>query len=1145
MERQSEWQREGSLGQTTLDSELIHMGHQLEETNIESDTNSGELAHATRLNYPQMEDDEIDEGSMVDKSSSPESSTESSNRWQEGKASTDSCSLSDDNPGWTKPSRDDPWTHLSLRHQATPAYLQELRQSFDSIKELSNRPADVAGITVVQSAQTDSGYASIPKDRLEATPKLQTRGAILESHSAASMPKISVVHITKDKVVSSQTVYSDESSVDASKTKEYIWEFTNYLYQQLSQQLTLQNIEETTNLLPRLLAAFALQMGRPAQTQISRDVMYFVYKHRRLITQSLKVIYEDDRTVTDREPDEDLMPTNDKIHLLWSKGFDADHSLDPKEDINLVSGFDDDEVYSPEGDFSGYRDAIMKDTAFNWLIERLSGELNLSAAESFAMKGIHHGILDNLLDGCRISRTRASKPFKVTFNVQCDIFAFVQEEEYHEHAADVVLEVITLTGANANTQATTSEQYLRQTWPKLRCNLLQTIQRALRVYDPAFPFRNSAAYTYADGTKIEVYIGERTFRVEAIGMVHSIAEIGEQIGWVATTFWSTPDHSRSWFCHPEILGFHIEDAQNLHAGVEEFEKAFVCKVTVVKGFSTALIPTMMQDDIIHWHLLVNKPGARIQYGDPRMLQGILVTSDQLRGARRHIVGWCANAQNNIGSSNANYDIKWSRLSHGTSGFAWEGLEFSVGIGGYLKASTTFKIGRKQRSRCMVELDGYQTIVNHIGHHYFTLYDVNERRAWLSDGQPVLLHLALASLKWDEKEKTPGFFTEAIERLNKTSVSTEGAQAAKDVLSNSANWNIKLYVTDKDPEPEIKDNSNEKRIEDPSIMPKEKYFFFKDRVMEICFLLEKAIDQTNQAINEGALKGTPRNILGGFNFMDAATRNPLSPITAKLQIADFGRGWVDLVDSLGALTLFGNNFGELIKPGEGNAAKSCSQCGFEVSLPSKKDLLAVCVDVLEKIIEQRDGKDTTPWLLIDDNYWHLDGSDFEPCRCTSSNGRSGDRDRVQTMNTTLAAPASPAAQDESSEINENHLSDTVSSTTPDAFTSSRVEGSCSNDTTVDHQRPSSEVVSTKPDIKTFPPQITSGTGISDSDNTTDEQQSSTPNAVPVQPKVIAVTPHIVSNSLQTISRKRAVAKIKGIYTWTWKKLKARKTRLTGS
>ncbi|KAK0757170.1 hypothetical protein N5P37_009886 [Trichoderma harzianum] len=1221
MERQSEWEEGGFQEPATLDLDVIHAGRQFEETDIEDDTSSIELAHTTPPICAQMEGsescDRTDDRPAVEESSSPEPSTDSSSQGGEANTPTKELELLKIDRDWTVPTTSDPWTHLLLWNRESPEYIQKLYRHLPSAQVPSNSSAAAAGIA---AAHSDSGYASIPKDAPGATPKLQAEGAVLQSHNISSAANTSepILLQRAEDAGESQTVYSDQNSEDARRTQEYIWEFTKYLYQQINGQLTSMNIEKAIKLLPKLLEAYAKKMGQMSLVQINREIMYSVYKHRKLIPQLLRIIFEDDQVVIEREPDTELMSTNDKINLLWSKGSDTDNPLDPEGDLNLVANFDGDDDndnydHPPEGDFPQYRDAIIEHPSFNWLIQRLTMELNISPTDAYAMMAIHQRIEEGLRDNNRISRTRGLDPFTVIFNVNCDILTFVREQKYHEAAADVIPNVVALTGTDAtNIQISSPEQYLRQVWPTIGCHLLETIQGALRVHDPASPFRNSVAYTYADGSKIKVSVGERTIRVETAGTAYAIREIAEQIGWLATTLRSGIKDSEISLCRPEIIGFKVKNIRNLHIDEDELGKIFVCKVevatdeivpnlpsingqcwmamfnnpvvvkgypinpreegftpipgleiswgdmitfaqsphhtivggkVVMKGFSQALIPTGVHDNIISWHYIVDESGARIPYGDPRIQQGMFVPPDLLGSACRHVIGWCANAQNNIGSPTANYDIQGSGLSSDGGGFTFEGLEISVGVKNCAAVTSTLRRGTKDMPICNPP-PLYRSLVQHVGQHYFTLYDVEERRGFLSTGLAVLLHLLRASLRWGEKENPRDFYTDAIEWLNKIPLSTQGTQAAKQILYDSANWDIKLHLDDID-----------------------KYHLLKDRVQSICHLLETAIEKANQAIYQGALKGTPKNILGGFDFMDIAVGRPLKPIIEKLQIGDHGTGWTDLANSLGALPLFGNNFGDLIKPDAGSVTKSCRQCGFEPSLPSGKNYVAVCVDVLKEIRERNNGcKNTTPWLLIDGLRCHLDKTYFEPCRCISSNSQGGNHDRVQAisskdslldttsaypmdidsngavifghkriihkrnkkrgkrfirnsrntttiqngfspshstqlqaMNTAVRIPPVSASQDGNSEANGNQLSDTVSSATPDTFTSSGASGS-------------------------------------DSNNTTIEQQSRTSNSGSPKPKPAVVAPQIASVTPPTVPRKRYGRKAKDIYQRAWKKIK---------
>lgn len=84
--------------------------------------------------------------------------------------------------------------------------------------------------------------------------------------------------------------------------------------------------------------------------------------------------------------------------------------------------------------------------------------------------------------------------------------------------------------------------------------------------------------------------------------------------------------------------------------------------TVLKGFSTVLLPMRQQDDLIIWHLLVDVSGARISYLDPRIQKGILISSDNMQNTR-HILGWCSEALKNIGMTHTEPNIEeWHVLT---------------------------------------------------------------------------------------------------------------------------------------------------------------------------------------------------------------------------------------------------------------------------------------------------------------------------------------------------------------------------------------------------------------------------------------------------------------------------------------------------
>ncbi|UKZ56724.1 hypothetical protein TrVGV298_010565 [Trichoderma virens] len=465
-----------------------------------------------------------------------------------------------------------------------------------------------------------------------------------------------------------------------------------------------------------------------------------------------------------------------------------------------------------------------------------------------------------------------------------------------------------------------------------------------------------------------------------------------------------------------------------------------------------------------------------------------------------------------------------------------------------------------------------------------LYDVKEKRGWLSDGLPVLLHLVRTSLRRDEKEDPYHLFTQHIEKLNESPSSVQGTTAAKAVLFDGENRLFNLHLIDtKVTEQIIERTINGDTIKEIVRIKEATHYRFENRVEEICLLLEKTIDQTAKAIKEGVLRDTPKNLLGGFDFVGVATRSQLRHITTKIPIPTHAYGWTDLVDSLEVVTLFGSDFGELIKPRVDNPSKSCNRCGYGASLPSGKNHVAVCVDVLERIIETNGNKDTTGWRLTDDLYWHFNEPAFRSC-CTSLNGqrvnpKTGNwiqilsskniyhhpellipkngmgndavifghsRPRLVRMSrnigikrdllpdesilsqTSFEVSISSRPPDENSGANENQLFETVSSATP-ITGSSRTDRSGSES----YHDLSETMSSNTPNTSN-----SSGRGELGSNGTTVDQQCFS-SEVSERPEIIDTLPQNAPKKLPTDSPEKSFGRIKNTCARAWNKLKRHK------
>jgi hypothetical protein len=219
----------------------------------------------------------------------------------------------------------------------------------------------------------------------------------------------------------------------------------------------------------------------------------------------------------------------------------------------------------------------------------------------------------------------------------------------------------------------------------------------------------------SDGTKIVAWVQDLMLIVEALGTADSLAEIGEQLAWLGAALRSSPYDSGVASCVPSIsdmgttpslvsgeitrpmtfisIDFHIEQKKNLlevsngqcwHnlfrnpvvvkgypilrrsqpcTGLEislkimfaltqaRFITTFGAKI-FIKGFSTMLVPTKIERDMVSWHLLFNGDGSHISYTSPQIqkISGFYPVKVAISGLQtdRHIIGWCSNVQNHTG-----------------------------------------------------------------------------------------------------------------------------------------------------------------------------------------------------------------------------------------------------------------------------------------------------------------------------------------------------------------------------------------------------------------------------------------------------------------------------------------------------------------
>lgn len=130
-------------------------------------------------------------------------------------------------------------------------------------------------------------------------------------------------------------------------------------------------------------------------------------------------------------------------------------------------------------ELSAYRDFISKHPAYEWLLQSIQKELNMSMPGDIQI-AIRETILGYLPNAQRISRRDIPKRYILTFTTDWDPGSFLQEQKYTESLERAVERAITITGSKIDAQAVTTTQYLNQTWPSSGIHLLHVVKRAAR-----------------------------------------------------------------------------------------------------------------------------------------------------------------------------------------------------------------------------------------------------------------------------------------------------------------------------------------------------------------------------------------------------------------------------------------------------------------------------------------------------------------------------------------------------------------------------------------------------------------------------------------------------------------------------------------
>lgn len=422
--------------------------------------------------------------------------------------------------------------------------------------------------------------------------------------------------------------------------------------------------------------------------------------------------FEDGHENENRSPSDGM--SLQEIMNRWQECYSEDYDMEAGETYSPVSDEDEDNDQEDELEISEvarYREVLSVSPSFDSLISRIYREENLSVVDQDIASVIRNLILDKLGRPKQISRRSGLVYKRVGFMINWNLRSHLEEQQYDNEPDGyhrVLPRVVTLTGSPTNALATTCAEYMEQVWPQSGPDILGLICRLASQTN-----RSTHQIILRDDTIIDAEMVDQETKVQirVHGNVYSIAEIGQQLAWLAGTLRSSPiaqgvvscaasvtvcslvgapedqwftisyqneivdtltlGNGNCWhslFRNPVLVrGYPIprrpdgfENSPGIEMSVGMMAALTNAKrlvdfygATFIKGFSSMLMAARMVGEIVLWHHLFNPDGNYIQYSDPRVYEAADRTTIgvDIMNRGRHFIGWCRNVKHYIGRSN--------------------------------------------------------------------------------------------------------------------------------------------------------------------------------------------------------------------------------------------------------------------------------------------------------------------------------------------------------------------------------------------------------------------------------------------------------------------------------------------------------------
>ncbi|PGH07641.1 hypothetical protein GX51_01650 [Blastomyces parvus] len=687
-----------------------------------------------------------------------------------------------------------------------------------------------------------------------------------------------------------------------------------------------------------------------------------------------------------------------------------------------------------------YEKFIQRSDAYQWLLFRMRQHGQLTFTDPDLMRDIGVRVQNQLRAQellRRISRRRSSL-VRMTFNLDWNPVQFIQDRGLAPSALHALDKVLCLTGSWDEAQAATITEYMGQTWPVTWEHIINLLRELI-----SLPVGQECFCKRPNSPQFKARIqAPSSCSISVTGGPYFVSEIAEQIGWLASALRASPVSQGIVACYPRVENIHVrtkdegtstamvigscriafdfkEDFEirtsvqgfcwgplfanailvggypiprrsEPNTGLEISLGTMACLIRsqqvvqwgekiIMKGFSSLLVATVATTSIVVWHLFVNKsPSERISYIDPRLDTVDIRTPEKVSlrilERSRHIIGWCAKATDFCGSAMANQNISASGLQRPPASIVIDRLYIEGGL--HVVGGLQMGINKKDQPFSLERESDYPSLLKWVLLQPIVFYDVSDHRAWLVDGVSALLHLVRVSLYLDQND--PESTYDWVFDANQLKETWEGCTARLAALKTLKSWdNLNLNV-------HVKARTG---IDGKHVI---EYSTFGERVKKILHSMEILVDRQVKIDSEDGIKISQSLDLGrksivGFDILDVIT--PFGPIHTRIKhLPSRGHGWKDLIPSIGVTTIFGNGFGDLIRPDNPDTI-----CSHWKSVPTGMDYMATSVSTLKMLYEKRLQR-IEPALSIGDMTskitWTSPCQPFKPCECLTSKVADG-------------------------------------------------------------------------------------------------------------------------------------------------------------